>query len=313
MVDTAFLEILASQSEIEVGIRPEFVIAGSKKYVPMTNVPILERKGHETMRWTEEEDSFLKENLGWISEEEIAKRLGRTLTAVHLRWKRDLFLAAPSKNPNYVSADKAAKILNVDTHKVAHWCDAGLIPYRILPGGRKIRLIPIVSFRRWVVSTSNWIYFDWKKIKDPHLKRLCELKAKRWGDEWWSTPKAAKYHGVISKDVIRLVRRGEIVGIQIETSLGGRHKDLAWKTWFVLKSSAMSATFVRGKGNARWTTFTDRAIAWMLKANAMGLNYAEIARSMGSKHTSTTIAKAIERAKSKTKKLKFSDSRQLSS
>ena len=44
--------------------------------------------------WGQEEDEFLRANLGILSEEAIGAALGRTATAVHLRWKRDLGLSA---------------------------------------------------------------------------------------------------------------------------------------------------------------------------------------------------------------------------
>jgi len=75
--------------------------------------------------WSEREDEFLRQNLGVLSEEEIGAALRRTLTAVHLRWKRDLGLPAPSKTPGYMTANQAAKILAVDVHAVCRWSRVG--------------------------------------------------------------------------------------------------------------------------------------------------------------------------------------------
>lgn len=281
-------------AEISEGRNPAFVATkGIVNGMSMRHVnPTTNR---QFSNWHPDEDQFLKENLGWLSEEEIAEHLGRTVVSVHLRWERDLHLCAPSKNPDNITANQGAKILGVDAHKIAHWCDVGLIPARMLPSARYIRLINRVTFDRWVVSPSNWIYFDWRKIPDRRLYRLCKLRAKRWGDQWWSTVRAAQFHGVTAKDVLRqitILRR--LPGVQVSASLGGRHKNPSWKNWFVLKSDAVKLTFVRGKGMGG-KKFTPRAEAWMVKAYKQGVSVDGIARSMGSKCCSETIRKNIIR------------------
>ena len=226
-------------------------------------------------------------NLGYLSEEDIALALGRTVMAVHLRWRRDLRLPAPSRAPGWLTATQAALLLGLDGHKVTHWCDVGLIPSRRMPGDRQVRLIRIVTLERWVISTANWIYFDWRKIPDARLRRLCELRQQRWGDEWWTTGQAADYHGVSGKDVLRLILRGEIPAVQAKVSRGGRHHERNWSNWYVLKSDAVKAQFVRGKGNSKKIELTPAALNWIRKARDMGWNWSQIARSMksGSAHT----------------------------
>lgn len=279
--------------ELEEGRAPEFVVANSLAHV--TNIQIPRRNGRKYSFWTPEEDQFLRQNHGWMTEEEIAKVLGRPKNAIHLRWKRDLHLPAPSRHPDYLTANQAALMIGLDAHKLAHWCDVGLIPARALPSERHIRIIHRTSFDRWVTSPANWIYFNWRKIPDLRLRKLCALRAKRWGDEWWTTVQVAKYHGVESKDVLRLIKLGKIPGVQVATSLGGRHKDPSWKNWFVRKSDAIEAVFIRGRGSGHEVRFTRRAERWMLKAHRKGLSFQAIARTMGSKCDSQTIKKNVLR------------------
>lgn len=252
---------------------------------------------YRASRWTPAEDDYLRKKLGWLSEHEIAKNLGRTAVAVRIRWKRDLHLTPPSKHPEFITGEQASIILGVDNHAFSHWCDSGLIPYRNMTAGRKMRLIYRTTFLRWVISTSNWIYFDWHKITDPRLRRLCELRAQRWGDEWWTSRQVADYHNANTKDVQRLIYRGELPARQVETSRGGRHKDPAWLNWYVLKSDALPVTFRRGKGSARAMGYlpTPRAQAWMLKAWAMGWNFSQICRSMGNPVTSWSLRQYMVR------------------
>ena len=106
-------------------------------------------------RWTPAEDAFLRENLGKLTDAEIGQKLGRSAIGVHIRWDRELGLPGPSKAEDVLTAHKAAKLLGVDGHKTAGWVDMGLIPGRLMAGGRNIRLIDRTLFRRWVLNPMN--------------------------------------------------------------------------------------------------------------------------------------------------------------
>lgn len=189
-------------------------------------------------KWTPEEDAFLKANLGKMTEATMGKALGRTETAVRLRWKRDLQLVSPSKAPDVLTAHQAAHMLGIDAHKIAHWVDKGFIPGRIMAGGRKIRLIDRNAFVEWVMDHDHWMYFDLTQVQDEELKRLLKKEKKTWGDEWWDTPRVARHHGVKVNDVKRYIDHGRIKAHQIQYSYGGRHPNLSWKLWFIRKSEA---------------------------------------------------------------------------
>ena len=291
---TDLMDLLITRAQIEEGIG-----LGNTRGVFLSGIEVRERATRSSAKWTAAEDAYLKANLGHQTEEQIAEHLGRTVTGVHLRWKRDLQLPAPSKDPHVLTSQQASNMLGIDGHKIMHWCDVGMIPARRMRGKltgteRVIRLIERTAFYRWVINTDNWIYFDWKQIQDPHLRRLCELKAERWGDEWWTTVQVAELHGVTTKDVLRLiVHKKTLRGVQVATSLGGRHKDPFWKNWFIRRSDALHAEFVRGRGHGGECRWTPRAEAWMVKAYRMGWSYEAINRSMGAKVTSYTLSKRI--------------------
>ena len=205
-----------------------------------------------------------------------------------------LAIPGPSKAKDVVTAQGGARLLGIDAHKIAHWVDMGLIPGRLMAGERKIRLIKRADFERWVLTTDNWIYFDPKKIADKRLKRLCQLRAKRWDDEWWPTNKVARLHGVDTKDVQRLIYRGEIPAVRLPVSLGGRDHNRRWSNWFVKKSDALKAHFVKGRGIQNWQP-TPRAIAFIKKCARQRLSFAEICRMMGSPVTSWTLRQYMVR------------------
>ena len=206
----------------------------------------------KSRQWTPGEDAFLKNNLGKMTDAQIGQAMGRSPIGVHLRWSRDLQLPSPSKAPDVLTAHQVAKMLGIDGHKIAHWVDKGFIPGRIMAGGRNIRLIDRKVFTAWVLDHDHWMYFDIDKVQDKELKKSLAKESKLWGDEWWETPRVAKYHGVETGDVKRYIKAGRIKATQIKYSYGGRDPLLRWKLWFVLKSEATRKDlhFVRRKKNS---------------------------------------------------------------
>jgi len=220
-------------------------------------------------RWTAEEDAFLEANLGWLSEAEIAERLGRSVNAVHLRWFRDLKLPAPSRHPDIVTANQVAAMLGVDGHSIIKLINRGLLPARTLPGDRNIRVIRRITLHRWVINPDHWPYFrPWQKtIPDPHLRRLVTLKMARWDDEWWTPGQVAEYHGLTSSNVInRRILNGDLPAIR-------------WGNWWIKRSDALGQIFFVGKGSAGYV-WSPRADAYLLAARAAGETWADIARKM---------------------------------
>jgi len=238
--------------------------------------------------WTPEEDAFLKENLGYLTDEEMGKALGRTAIGVHLRWDRDLGLPVPSKAPDVLTARRAAALLGIDEHKTAHWVDMGLIPGRLMAGKQskhhRYHLIDRQAFRRWVLNPMNWAYFKIERVRDPELKRMLKKRAARWGNEWWSTVQVAKHHGVETGDVERYIKHGRLPSFRLPVSLGGRHEGRVWSNHFVLKSDALQVKFYkmgRGVFDRYRSQFTPAADAWILRArDELGMTFVHIGRTM---------------------------------
>lgn len=233
--------------------------------------------------WSRQEDQFLKDNFAWLTDAELGEQLGRSEIAVHLRWSRDLHMPSRSKHPQVVTAHQAAAMLGIDGHKIGHWVDVGLIPGRLMPGDRKIRLINRQAFRRWVLNPMNWVWFNPKKVQDPELARMLSLRAARWGDEWWSTVQVARYHGVDTGDVKRYIAMGRLPSFRLPVSLGGRQHDRHWSNHFVLKSDALQVKFFKkGKGVFEYPSqFTPAADRWLLKArDDLKFTFVHIGRTM---------------------------------
>ncbi len=243
--------------------------------------------------WTPAEDAFICENLGWLTDAEMGEALGRSGTAVHLRWDREMRLPGPSKAPDVITAHKAAEALGIDAHKVAHWVDVGLIEGRIMAGGRKIRLIQRETFRRWVLNPMHWVYFDIDQVQDEELRRLLQKRAARWGDAWWTTRRVAEHHGVETADVKRYIHLGRIRSTHLPVSLGGRAKARAWSNHFVLRSEATRPDLRFVHRGDDMSQLTPRGREWIKKALRMGWNATLIGHSM--KRDPQTVLNWIKR------------------
>lgn len=234
----------------------------------------VEAKPTRNRRWTAAEDRFLEENLGFLTEAEIGLELGRTESAVRIRWKRELRLPPPSKHPDYFTARGVARMLGVDEHKASSWVDRGLLPGHEMAGERLIRRVRRLDLDLFAVNPRNWIWFDHRAVPDRRLRRLIDLAEQRWGDEWWNTNQAAEYCGLANnKSVVMAIRRGALPGVAAE-NIGGRHADPSWTNWFVLRSE------VQAWQHNRLHAEDDRN-RFILLAMAVGLLPARAARLTG--------------------------------
>lgn len=233
----------------------------------------VERPGHvKAQAWTGKEDDFLRRNLGWLPEDEMARLLGRTVAAIHLRWKRDLQLSAPSKHPDFITTQKIAETLGVDPKAAMRWVDRGLLPGRRLPTKRVIRSVQRAAFHAWAVNPMNWIYFRPERVRDPHLKRLLELKARRWGDAWLTVGQAARLRGVGSTAINNAIHAGRLRGVK-------------WGNWRLLRSEVAKPglRFYVSKGGRAVpkVEWSEPADAFLVLATALGYSPGIISRLMG--------------------------------
>ncbi len=218
--------------------------------------------------WSEEQDEFLCANLGLLSEEEMAATLGRTPTAVHLRWKRDLGLPAPSKTPGYVTAHQAAGMLGVDVHAVCRWIEREWLPARLLPfRNRKVWRIRVGDLKRFAVRPENWIYFRPGRVRDPTLACLVALAVERWDDEWLTPGQVATMHGVVHQAVNRFIRAGKLPAVK-------------WYNWQIRRSDAERVFFPKGRGHGCELDWSEEGDAFLVLARAVGYSHAAIARVM---------------------------------
>lgn len=174
--------------------------------------PVSRRAGR---LWGSDEDKFISENLGKMSEEAIAVALNRSQQSVHLRAFRNLHLTAPSKDPRVLTAEQVSWGLGMGCGKSVHrLIDDGILPGRRLPGRMSAstevcRVVDRAALLRWMIAPMNWIYFAPERVGILRLQgkrglgevydfefwgdaRDLVLKARAsWKDEWLTPGQAA--------------------------------------------------------------------------------------------------------------------------
>lgn len=261
---------------------PAALFAGANKQLRRAKEP----------RWTKDEERFLQDNLGYLTDTEIGAALGRTENAIKVHRVRDMGLYGPSKAPGVITARKAADMLGIDMHKTAYWVDQGLIPGRRMAGERVIRLITRADLDHWVLNTDNWIYFDIYGIQDPRLRKMAIRHAKYWGDAWLKTEDVAELHGVQTSDVKRYIQKGWISARQTKLSLGGRDPQMTWARWFILRSEAERVKFYKMGSNK--SMFSKSSEAWILYAHdLLEMKFTKIARLMNGRRQARGLIRPI--------------------
>lgn len=217
-------------------------------------------------RWTAEEEAFLRDNLGVLSEEEIARQLGRTQAAVKIRWTRQQY-EAPSKRSHEMTGQQIARLLGKDIHSIMKLIDSGLLSGRIIPGGRCIRVVEKRVLLRWLLSPSNWIYFQADRIQNPAWRSLVLRRQSEWDDEWWTPGQVAEYHGLQSgsRGVNKAVRLGRLPAVR-------------WGNWWILRSDAIAHRFFAGKGSWSPVDWSPAGDAFLILGYAVGLRIYHLAQ-----------------------------------
>lgn len=232
--------------------------------------------------WRAWEDKAYLDGLANQSYVEIAAKLGRSVSAVKVRYTRQ-GMPPKSKRPGYLTANQAAKVLGLDAHKVCRWIDDGIMRgERVLIVAREYRQISWVNLKIWATRPENWMRFEARAIKNGSLRSLVLRAQALWGDEWLSTREAADILGCDDKDVWRMIKLGRLYGVRAQ-QLGGRN-NAHWAYWFVRRSHLVGFVVPKGKGcraaGSHYVVWSKRADAFILRAVAAGETYAVIGRKM---------------------------------
>ena len=254
----ALIESVVAQAGLESGIAPAVLAARGMRVMPVM-VGEYRRSGWAN-RWTPEEEKFLREQIGLMSDAEIGAALGRSAFAIKIHRQRK-GIPAHSRRPGWLTGNGAAKLMGVDVHNVMRLCRRGLLPHQVMPGERGILMVREAVLYRWAVNPMNWVYFRQEKVRDARLRRMLELKQARWDDEWWTIGQAAAWHGADDKVLNNAFHDGRLRGRQ-------------WGNWWVLRSEATrpGVHFWRGKGSNVTVEWSEAMDAFMVLGRAVGIS-----------------------------------------
>lgn len=257
------LDAVVSLAEAETGSRPCLEALGRSRRIPVVGAGGPRRL--RGARWTPEEDDFLRAKLGYLSEAEIGRALGRSRIAVSNRWKRDLHLISPRRNPNWLTLEAFAHGLGMDQKSVAKLVDRGMIPSRrlpavVIPGKALIRVVDCKTALAWIADPMHWLYFKpdrvgaFRKQEHRHAARpnvvfwraaraAIDARRRTWRDAWLSPTEAGALMG------LPLDREGRATH-QLNKAI--RRKLLPavrWGNWWILRSEARRFAHERVRGS----------------------------------------------------------------
>jgi hypothetical protein len=117
-------ELLRERYDSRVKGRAAEIAAGFgwPKWVVTRRAQVLAIAHVKEARWTSDQDAFLLEHAGVRTPKWIAKRIGRTLTAVLVRLKR---LHISRRVHDGLTCHDVALCFGIDGHAVAHWIEQG--------------------------------------------------------------------------------------------------------------------------------------------------------------------------------------------
>lgn len=221
-------------------------------------------------RWSREEETFLRENLGKLSYAEIGAALGRSENAVKIRQVRRR-MPAPSKLEGSLTGNIAARALGADVKTVVKLGERGILPMERVPGERGILRISKLRLYMWAINPDHWIYFKVRRMQDRHLQGLVRLAQSRWEDEWWTIGQAERYLGV---------KMGLLNSKLHRQKLGQRL--VRWGNFWIRKSDALQIVIFPSDYNHEGVNhYSPRADAFLLRAAKEGIPYAVIGAMMG--------------------------------
>src|SRR4030065_1735521 len=104
----ARIESGVAQAGLASGIAPAVLAARGMRVMPVM-VEEYRRSGWAN-RWTPEEEQFLREQIGLMSDEQIGAALGRSTTAIKIHRQRK-GIPAHSKRPGWLAGHGAGKLM----------------------------------------------------------------------------------------------------------------------------------------------------------------------------------------------------------
>lgn len=236
----ALIEQSVVAAQIESGVPLHWVAKNTDERLAMLLARGIEPQTERPQPWSPAEEQFVLDNLGFLSDEEMGRRLGRTTNSIKIRRVRKS-LGSASRRDTYYSARDVAEMLGVSCAKRVSWfIREGFLRGYEAPLGRLFYQVNFEDIKRFACNPMYWVYFNPRRVRHPYLRRLVLRQMRRWNDEWWDAKQAAAYHGVKLANISHAVATGKIKGVR-------------FGKWYVRRSDATDPELVvaTGKGAVR--------------------------------------------------------------
>lgn len=159
--------------------------------------------------WTHEQTDALATLLAnGLSYDEIARRLGRTPTAVRVRcWRLGWTM---QQHPTVLTASEAARLLGASAYAIVTWIARGWLPARRRRSGpHTYWAIQYDALRAMLANDATWMAWQPERVPDPALR--AELLALRAGQPAWLTVgEVARRCHVTTRAVYAWIMRGQL-------------------------------------------------------------------------------------------------------
>jgi hypothetical protein len=139
--------------------------------------------------WTKEQKQFLIENVGILSYDAIAKKVGKTPRATRQKKVR-MELGDPKENSDYITIKYLSKIIHSSAKTINKWIkNNGLkATHRIVAHKQLISRINIADFWKWAKKNPkkiNWNKFEYMNLgAEPDWTKEARKKYKKVRSTW---------------------------------------------------------------------------------------------------------------------------------
>ena len=172
----------------------------------------------QNRKWTKEEIEYLQENWGNVNINTIKNKLNRTATAILVKAKRIGLGGASENSYRYITANKAAKLLNCEKHKILKWIHSGKMKAKFmsLTGKEKVWCINFEYFIEFLkANKEKW---DSAKMEEYALGQEFDWLVEKRKKDRIKSPVTNYYTSDDENNIYKLIEEGytyKQIGIEL--------------------------------------------------------------------------------------------------
>lgn len=185
-----------------------------------------EGKKEKIMAIQEQEIKFIQENLGRMSLETIAKKLGKNINALQKNLYKYTGSTNTKQHTGMVTAGELANAFKIDRNTVVGWIERHNLPYtkKITKRERVFTFIDVEIFWNWAEKNKNKV--DFSKLEkhslppEPHwVAQERKLKRKKSNYKAWTVHEESRLIHLVEqgkdfKEIAKILNRPSASGVE---------------------------------------------------------------------------------------------------